>query len=309
MTGLKVTEIRDDAAYGPSDSLFDDVRRFRFTPDRGGFLRTRSIRLGEIRVAEVSSAGHDIVLGAVGGATFIAPESGRIGVRTPHAGFDAGAGAALVLRPGARETFVRADSKRAFRALVAIAPYAADQSPSRPAGAAIAGASARSVSGFLRYVFEEVERPGASLLRPASLAAAEALLRDGFAALDAFDAPVAPTEVPGAAERRIRAAQDYILAHADGPLSVEDIARAVGVGPRALHAAFRDRLDTTPRALLVEVRLERARARLRVPGPETTVTDAALESGFVHLGRFATAYRQRFGESPSETLRRARDEG
>jgi AraC-like DNA-binding protein len=36
------------------------------------------------------------------------------------------------------------------------------------------------------------------------------------------------------------------------------------------------------------------------------VSDAALDSGFVHLGRFAVAYRRRYGESPSETLRRTR---
>jgi AraC-like DNA-binding protein len=34
------------------------------------------------------------------------------------------------------------------------------------------------------------------------------------------------------------------------------------------------------------------------------VTDAALESGLVHLGRFSVTYASRFGESPSATLRR-----
>jgi len=34
-----------------------------------------------------------------------------------------------------------------------------------------------------------------------------------------------------------------------------------------------------------------------------TVTDIALRSGFLELGRFSVEYRQMFGESPSETLR------
>ena len=36
-----------------------------------------------------------------------------------------------------------------------------------------------------------------------------------------------------------------------------------------------------------------------------TVTDAAMRFGFRELGRFAVDYRAAFGESPSETLRRA----
>jgi len=40
-----------------------------------------------------------------------------------------------------------------------------------------------------------------------------------------------------------------------------------------------------------------------------SVTSAALQSGFSNLGAFSAYYRERFGEQPSETLRRtgARD--
>jgi AraC family ethanolamine operon transcriptional activator len=37
------------------------------------------------------------------------------------------------------------------------------------------------------------------------------------------------------------------------------------------------------------------------PG-ETTVTEVALQQGFVELGRFSQYYRALFGEYPSETL-------
>jgi transcriptional regulator GlxA family with amidase domain len=40
--------------------------------------------------------------------------------------------------------------------------------------------------------------------------------------------------------------------------------------------------------------------------PRVDVTRVALGLGFGHVGRFAALYRQAFGESPSETLRRAR---
>jgi transcriptional regulator GlxA family with amidase domain len=52
------------------------------------------------------------------------------------------------------------------------------------------------------------------------------------------------------------------------------------------------RLDATHRELLAAE-----------PG-ERTVTDVAFARGISHLGRFAGAYRERFGECPSETLGR-----
>jgi len=58
--------------------------------------------------------------------------------------------------------------------------------------------------------------------------------------------------------------------------------------------------------LLRRARLDQARADLEAPGRNTSVTIVAYDCGFSHLGRFAQEYARRFGESPSETLRRAR---
>jgi AraC-like DNA-binding protein len=53
-------------------------------------------------------------------------------------------------------------------------------------------------------------------------------------------------------------------------------------------------------------RLERAHEELTdvLPSDGVTVTDIAERWGFTHLSSFATLYRKRWGESPSETLRR-----
>jgi transcriptional regulator GlxA family with amidase domain len=45
---------------------------------------------------------------------------------------------------------------------------------------------------------------------------------------------------------------------------------------------------------------------LAAPLPGQTITSVAYDCGFGHLGEFAQNYRSRFGESPSETLRRGR---
>ena len=55
------------------------------------------------------------------------------------------------------------------------------------------------------------------------------------------------------------------------------------------------------------MRLARARRELLHAGPQATITDVALASGFSQLGRFAGQYRKAFGELPSTTIRRTRN--
>ncbi|MGY6536658.1 MAG: AraC family transcriptional regulator [Pararhodobacter sp.] len=116
--------------------------------------------------------------------------------------------------------------------------------------------------------------------------------RDGAAAA------VAP-----ARPRHLRRAEAYIAAHLDRPLTLGEVAQAAGASPRALQAAFRAHRGTTPLGFWRDLRLDGARADLQAGVPGTTVTDVALNWGFQHFGRFADAYRGRFGELPSETLR------
>jgi AraC-like DNA-binding protein len=51
-------------------------------------------------------------------------------------------------------------------------------------------------------------------------------------------------------------------------------------------------------------RLDHARDRLTGGDRAPTVAEAALEAGFTHLGRFSQVYRERFGETPSNGLKR-----
>jgi AraC-like DNA-binding protein len=56
-------------------------------------------------------------------------------------------------------------------------------------------------------------------------------------------------------------------------------------------------------------RMHLARRALRMAGPATaTVTEIATSYGFWELGRFSVAYRSLFGESPSASLSRPRDD-
>jgi AraC-like DNA-binding protein len=102
----------------------------------------------------------------------------------------------------------------------------------------------------------------------------------------------------------VRAARAYIEAHAARPLTVADIAGAVGVGVRGLQQGFARTLGMSPTQYLRHVRLREAHRELTAADPAaTTVAELAARWGFAHQGRFAAAYRQRYGVPPAETLR------
>lgn len=117
------------------------------------------------------------------------------------------------------------------------------------------------------------------------------------AALSAQASPAAP--------RHVVRAEEYIRAHAERPITIGEIAEAAGVSTRALFEGFQRFRGTTPLAKLRAIRLERVHAELKAGCPSSCVTDIALKWGFVHLSRFAQMYRSRYGELPSQTLRRS----
>jgi transcriptional regulator GlxA family with amidase domain len=84
-----------------------------------------------------------------------------------------------------------------------------------------------------------------------------------------------------------------------------ELAAASSTSVRSLQENFRRSLGTSPLQYLRDLRLEKVRTELLSAERGTaTVTQVAARWGFVHLGRFATAYRQRFAERPSDTMRR-----
>ncbi len=82
---------------------------------------------------------------------------------------------------------------------------------------------------------------------------------------------------------------------------------AAEASERTLHRQFRQAMGVTPWAYLRGLRLAAARRALsaHTDGP---ITSIAFSVGYTHLSRFAREYRERFGEPPSETRRRARSE-
>ncbi|MEN2741705.1 AraC family transcriptional regulator [Microbacterium sp. X-17] len=101
----------------------------------------------------------------------------------------------------------------------------------------------------------------------------------------------------------VRRAIGYMEEHLSEPIRLEDLAGAARLSPRGLQDVFLRILGTSPTRYLRGLRMEAARADLRAAKPGDTVATIAHRWGFVHVPRFAAAYRDAFGENPSETLR------
>ncbi|MEV6346831.1 AraC family transcriptional regulator [Actinoplanes sp. NPDC051851] len=104
--------------------------------------------------------------------------------------------------------------------------------------------------------------------------------------------------------RTVKRALDAMNAEPSRPYTARDLAAIAGVGVRILQESFRQHVGMSPLTYLRRVRLDGVYAELNRSDPGTTsVSQVAYEWGFTHLGRFAGAYRDRFGVTPSQTLR------
>ncbi|MQT14483.1 helix-turn-helix domain-containing protein [Segnochrobactrum spirostomi] len=136
----------------------------------------------------------------------------------------------------------------------------------------------------------------------------QAALRDGLISL-LLDGLIRRDEAPAAGPASVRRAEAYARAHLGQALSMADLAEAAGVGLRSLQETFKRTRGLTLTEWLQAARLEEFRKALLSADGSRSVTELALAAGLGHLGRAAAAYRVRFGETPSETLRRVRTRG
>jgi len=102
----------------------------------------------------------------------------------------------------------------------------------------------------------------------------------------------------------LRRARDCLHAHAAEPLDLAQLAAAAGIGIRALQLGFQRHFGTSISDMLLDIRLSHLNAQLKRAAPDARIIDIAFDLGFTHPSRMAAAYRAKFGEPPSATLRR-----
>ena len=88
-------------------------------------------------------------------------------------------------------------------------------------------------------------------------------------------------------------------------LRVAEICVAIGVSDRDLRRCCEEQLGVSPSKYLRLYRMQQVHGALRSGNPDTaSIAEVARRYGVRDLGRFAAAYRARYGELPSATLRR-----
>lgn len=103
-------------------------------------------------------------------------------------------------------------------------------------------------------------------------------------------------------------ALDCIGDHPPIELDVSFLSEQLGVSTRTILRAFRAELDLSPHAYLINHKLHFARQALLMASQQvSTVTSIAASLGFNDFGRFASRYRDLFGELPSQTLQQDRN--
>src|SRR5215510_12772793 len=119
-----------------------------------------------------------------------------------------------------------------------------------------------------------------------------------------------PAKLEGSSRRRRLAlrAEAWLREKLAEPPTIASLCQALDASERTLHEAFRQHLDTTPKAYLKVLRLNAARHDLLQGEKRQRVTDVALDWGFLHFGWFSQDYRRLFGETPSQTLHRGHEQ-
>ena len=110
---------------------------------------------------------------------------------------------------------------------------------------------------------------------------------------------------PDPDEVALRRALDVLRAHAARRIRTQEIAAMTGLSRTRLHVLFRERLGTSPHALLVDLRLRTARRLLEATA--LPIAEIAIRCGFADQNGLTRWCRRSLGLTPAAIRRNARE--
>jgi transcriptional regulator GlxA family with amidase domain len=120
--------------------------------------------------------------------------------------------------------------------------------------------------------------------------------------------PLVSSQRQPLASWQVRRAEAYIEMHWNESITITRLARATAASARSIFYHFKSSRGQSPMSFVKQVRLKHAREMLESGSINRSVTEIAIDCGFGNLGHFASDYFKRFGERPSETLKRSKYE-
>lgn len=157
-------------------------------------------------------------------------------------------------------------------------------------------------SNFLISQLKDLNRRNCLLAKIDEDVVEKELIETIFLGMDFSEVPL---EKKAARLSLVRRAEEYIRDNLKSELSISDLCRAMGTSARTLHLGFRERLGISPKAYNQILRLNEVHKELLLNRSGKTVTETAMDWGFLHLGRFSEQYSRLFGELPSATNNKA----
>lgn len=106
----------------------------------------------------------------------------------------------------------------------------------------------------------------------------------------------APARLADASSKLVRAAE-FISDNYARAVTLDDICAAANLSPAHLIRAFKRQFGMTPHAYLINRRIQRGRAQLRLG---VAIADVALDTGFADQAHFQRAFKQHVAATPGQ---------
>lgn len=106
--------------------------------------------------------------------------------------------------------------------------------------------------------------------------------------------------INGSHTHRIAQATDWLKAHLNEPVIIEDLASRCGMSVSSFHQHFKEITQLSPLQYQKSLRLMEARRLIKVN--ETQISQIAMQVGYESPSQFSREYKRLFGISPSSDL-------
>jgi AraC-like DNA-binding protein len=320
MTGFTLIErVRPGKRPGRYNGLFNGARAPMLHAAEDAQMTVERADFGGFTIGRVTSTGHDVRLMETRKLSVLLPLAGTLTTEFQDRTQRARSGQILIASRGLRSTRVQRPANRSFQAIVLMLDQMEFGRMSRPITRSrdmsaltgefclsvdtSRGAQAAQLASLLGMLAENLALDRQFARTQSVVSGWNMILQEQLLSVleESVLQPVAAAP-PDISQAHVSRAIAYMHQNFADIAIVAKVARELGISVRTLEVAFRKLCDKSPARMLAEIRLDAARQLLLRDEKIRTVADAAFDCGFGHPGRFALAYRQRFGEAPSETL-------
>lgn len=156
---------------------------------------------------------------------------------------------------------------------------------------------ARTMASFLQ-LHRWLEKPSARLGRDHSLLVFlhQLLARHGTASIR--------LSADGNEDYAVRRSKKFLDEHYAEPVSLQDLARLVGLSPYHLNRSFCRKIGMPPHAYQLQIRIARAKSALRTG---SSIAEVALATGFADQSHFTRVFKRLIGVTPARYWRHSKN--